>query len=774
MLKEFVVRASFSLIFVLVTLVGIAQGTIRGAAIDKDSGEPAIFVNVYLDGTNYGVTTDLQGFYTLNKIPAGTYTIVATSMEYEASKSQIVVVDNRIVTKDFTLKKATIELGGAEVTADRDAQQKDSRVSVATIRPQDIKKIPSFGGQPDLVQVLQVLPGFVSTGDQGGQLYIRGGSPVQNKVLLDGMVIYNAFHSIGLFSVFDTDIISNADVYTGGFGAEFGGRISSVMNITTKDGNKKRLSGSAGISPFGAKLTLEGPLKKLGDDGSSISYILSAKTSYLEESSKLLYTYVDEDGLPFNYTDLYGKITLGSKAGSKVSLFGFNFSDDVRYQALSKLNWNNYGGGGKFFVVPGGSPVLISGYLSTSRYKINLEEENLEPRFSGVNSSNFGLDFKYSLRDDEILYGVQGTTFKTSYQTFNALGIRAEQEENTTEFGLYFKYKLTHGKLIFEPSIRGHYYGSLSVFSPEPRLAAKFKFNERLRIKMAAGIYSQNLIAANSDRDVVNLFYGFLAGPENLQDEFVMPNGETREVKDPLQRASHAILGFEFDITEKINLNVEGYVKKFGQVTNTNRNKLFPDTPEYSEVSDALKKDFVIESGLAKGVDVVIKYEEKYTYLWFVYSLGDVDRWDGFQWYDPVFDRRHNINFVASQAFGKKHDWEVNVRWNFGSGLPFTQTQGFYQPVSIDEGIGSDYLAQNPDELGITYGGLNEGRLPTYHRLDISLHKSFKFGERVSLDVSAGVTNVYSRANVFYVNRVTNEVVEQLPFMPSIGLDFKF
>ena len=128
-----------------------------------------------------------------------------------------------------------------------------------------MKKIPSFGGQPDLVQALQVLPGFISTGDQGGQLYIRGGSPIQNKVLLDGMIVYNAFHSIGLFSVFDSDVIANADVYTGGFGAKFGGRISSVMDIKTRDGNKMKTQGRVGASPFGAKLTLEGPLKKLND-----------------------------------------------------------------------------------------------------------------------------------------------------------------------------------------------------------------------------------------------------------------------------------------------------------------------------------------------------------------------------------------------------------------------------------------------------------------------------------------------------------------------------
>src|SRR5690606_13999774 len=135
-------------------------------------------------------------------------------------------------------------------------------MSVVKISPKEIKQLPTIGGEADLAQYLQVLPGVVFTGDQGGQLYIRGGSPVQNKVLMDGMIVYNPFHSIGLFSVFETDIIRNADVYTGGFTAEYGGRISSIMDTTTRDGNSKYFGGKVGFSPSGAKLLLEGPLKK--------------------------------------------------------------------------------------------------------------------------------------------------------------------------------------------------------------------------------------------------------------------------------------------------------------------------------------------------------------------------------------------------------------------------------------------------------------------------------------------------------------------------------
>ena len=669
-----------------------------------------------------------------------------------------------------------ISLGSAEVSADRQEQQTKVNMSVETIRPADLKKIPSFGGQPDLVQALQVLPGFISTGDQGGQLYIRGGSPIQNKVLLDGMIIYNAFHSIGLFSVFDSDVIANADIYTGGFGAKFGGRISSIMDIKTRDGNKQKIQGMVGASPFGAKITLEGPLRKMNESGGGISYILSMKHSYLEQTSKVLYDYINEDGqgLPFNYTDLYGKISFSGGNGSKLSVFGFDFSDQVSYQALSDLRWSNVGAGGNFTVVPSGSAILMNGHFAASQYEIRLKEDGLEDRFSSVNGFNFGLDFKYVLGEDDVQYGLEIVGMETNFQTFNPLGVQVGQIENTTEFAGYVDYRIHRGRLILNPGMRMQYFSSLARFRPEPRLGVKFKVSERLRLKAAAGLYSQNVISSNSDRDVVNLFYGFLSGPENLQNNLITSEGEVQEVVHSLQTAQHLISGFEFDLTERLNLNVEGYFKNFTQLTNPNRNKLFADNAANADVPEVLRKDFIVETGKAYGVDVVLKYEERFTYIWLVYGYGNVDRWDGFRWYDPVFDRRHNVNLVVSQGLGREGDWEVSARWNLGSGLPFTQTQGFYQPPNVIDGIATDYVVSNSNDLGIQFAGLNEGRLPAYHRLDMSIRREFEFENGQTLEGSAGVTNLYSRDNVFYVNRVTGERVDQLPFLPSISVDWHF
>ncbi len=768
------VRALFVGLFIVNGGWILAQATIRGFVTDKSTGEPAIFVTVSLEGTSYGVTTDVTGYYTLSKIPAGTYTINVSSVEFETKTQTVTLEGTKVVTVNFQVSPKVTELQGVEISAEQAERKTEVKMSVETLRPVDIKRIPSFGGQQDIVQALQVLPGFVSTGDQGGQLYIRGGSPVQNKVLLDGMIIYNAFHSIGLFSVFDTDIIANADVYTGGFTGEFGGRISSVMDITTRDGNKKEFRGKFGASPFGAKLLLEGPIKKLGENGGGISYVVSAKRSYLEQSSKLFYNYIDDAGLPFNFTDIYGKLSFGGQGGSKFNLFGFSFNDDVRFQALSDLNWYNVGGGMNFVVVPPGSPVLISGQAAFSEYSINIAEENLPDRTSTIGGFNFGLDFKYILGEDDIKYGIEIVTLTTDFETFNPLGVRIEQEDSNTELAGYFAYKKTAGKWLIQPSLRLQYYGSLSFLSPEPRLGLKYNASEVFRLKGAVGRYSQNLMQANSDRDVVNLFVGFLTAPRDLQRELTLPDGSTRDINNSLQTANHFILGFEYDFTEKFNVNVEGYIKDFRQVTNLNRNKLFPDNFANADVPEALRKDYLVETGISNGVDFLFKWNEKHSSFWLVYSLAKVNRWDGFITYAPVFDRRHNVNLVVSQAFGKDRKYEVSCRWNLGSGFPFTQTQGYFQAPNVSGGIGADFINTNSPELGVVYGELNQGRLPAYHRLDLNLRRTWDFSRRVKMEANAGVTNVYSRENIFYFNRVTNDRVNQLPILPSLGIDITF
>jgi len=763
-------KTLFSIFLVFIMVYGMAQtGSIRGFVYAKESGEPILYTNVYLQRTTYGAATDVNGYYNIPRVPVGNYTLMVSNLGYDTLRIEITVKAGEILTKNLYLTESSLLLESFSVTAERIEAQTETRTSVVKITPRQIRQLPSVGGQPDLAQYLQVLPGVIFTGDQGGQLYIRGGSPIQNKVLLDGMVIYNPFHSIGLFSVFETDIIRTADIFTGGFGAEFGGRISSIMNITTRDGNRTRFGGKFGATTFGSNLLLEGPLSKPKENNMSpSSFIFSVKQSYLAQSSKLFYSYIDTAGLPFNFTDFYGKASFTAPNGSKLNLFAFNFNDNVSYRGFSDFEWSNFGLGTNFILIPEASTTLIRGNFAYSNYEISLMEGDLPPRTSEINGFNMGLNFTYFLVDDEINYGIEMLGFKTDFNFFNALNRKIEITQNTTELAGYVKYKKIIGNLLLEPSFRAHYYASLSAFSPEPRLAFKYNLTEDIRFKAAAGLYSQNLISATSDRDVVNLFYGFLSGPESLPSKF---DGE--DVTHKLQKSRHIIVGTELDVIKNLSINIEGYFKDFPQLTIINRDKVFDDTGDNWEIPDRLKKDFIIETGTARGIDLSLKYELRNLYFWAVYSLSYIDRYDGVFEYKPHYDRRHNMNFVGTYVWGDKKAWEFSARWNLGSGFPFTKTQGYYESLDFSDGINTDYTSTN-GALGVLYADYNTGRLPYYHRLDINLKRKFKLSKDANFEVNAGVTNVYNRKNIFYFDRVKHERINQLPLMPSIGMFLTF
>jgi len=747
-------------ILLLMTILAIAQtGDIRGFVYDNDNGEPVLFATVYLSGTNYGATTDINGFFNIAKIPAGTYTLTCTYVGYDSTGVVVDLKAGRIVNQSLYMAQSSTQLSEIKVTAKREEARSDVKISTIKVTPKDIKSIPGTGGQADLAQYLQVLPGVIFTGDQGGQLYIRGGSPIQNKILLDGMTIYNPFHSIGFFSVFETEIIRNVEVLTGGFSADYGGRVSAVIDITSRDGNKKRFGGLVGANPFQANVLLEGPIVKLDEDsGTSASFIVTGKHSYLEQTSKSLYSYIDSTGLPFSFTDVYGKVSLTSKTGSKLNLFGFNFRDNVDISNTSNLDWITYGGGTNFKLIPNYSRTIIGGNFAYSKYDITLNETGEEPRESSINSFEIGFDVTSYGKDSEFNAGIELEGPSTAFSFTNGLGNNIEENAYNTNFAGFAKYKKRLGGLVLEPSMRVQYYASISSFSFEPRLGMKVNITDGLRFKFAGGIFSQNLISAVNERDIVNLFVGFLSSPSQVDAP-----GTSQKADFRYQRSIHAIGGVEIDLLDNLELNIEPYYKYFPQLINVNRNKLNPSDPNYST-----------EEGDAYGVDFLLRYDTKSLFLWAAYSFGFVSRDDGEQVYPTHFDRRHNINLVGNYKFGAKRLWEAGVRWNIGSGFPFTLTQGFYEDNNFEDGINTDYVSDNGD-LGIIYSDdRNSGRLPYYHRMDVSLKRTIEFSKYLKLDIYASATNIYDRENIFYFDRVRYERVNQLPLLPSMGMTVSF
>ncbi len=732
---------------------------LRGFVYEKNTSEPIMFANVILKGIDNkdvlkGAATDVNGLYNLTSLETGNYKLIVTYIGYDTTEYNIFIKTGEVKTKNIEIAKSSVKLNEVKISGERLEMKTEVKAASIKITSQDLKIIPSIGGEPDLAQYMQIIPGVVFTGDQGGQLYIRGGSPIQNKVLLDGMTIYSPFHSIGLFSVFDSDIIRTTDVYTGGFGAEYGGRISSIMDIKTVDGGKK-LSGKLSSNTFGSKILVKGPISK----NKRSSFILSAKTSYLDKTSEILYKepilFFDDKGLPYSFTDLYSKISFQGSNGSKLSVFGFNFQDKVNYENVSKLNWTSTGIGSQFTLLPNGSPILIEGNIAYSNYLIELNEIAYPLRSSSISGFDMGLDFTSFPEKGKLKYGFDIHGFSTDFTTYNSINQRVDQDENTTEFSSYFNYQFKSIRWIFEPGLRLQYYGKLGT-SLEPRVGVKYIASEKFRLKLAAGNYSQNILSTSSDRDVVSLFNGIISSPENIK------NNDGSDLMQKFQKSQHLIFGIEFDLNQEIDVQIEGYIKDFSQLSNINRNRIDEDDPE-----------FITESGIAKGIDFLLKYKKNNIYLWTVYSYGYINRKYNNLIYNPNFDRRHNINFVSSYKYGKNKTWKTDLRWNLGSGFPFTQTQGFYEQISFSDGINTDYNSENGN-LGIIYSNLNEGRLPYYHRLDLSTSKNIKFNEKSSLEISASITNIYNRENIFYFNRIKNERINQLPFMPSVGLNFLF
>lgn len=783
-MKRFVLGILLAM-YISGNLLAQHSASVKGFVYDKSTGEPIPFSNVYLKGTSLGANTDLNGFFNITRIPAGDYVLFVTNLEYDTLQEKINIAAGAIVNKKFYVHKGGIALQEVEVSTKSTEKIENTSVAIQKIDPIVINKLPSIG-EPDIAQYLQVLPGVVFTGDQGGQLYIRGGLPVQNKVLLDGLVVYNPFHSIGLFSVFDTEIMKNASVYSAGFGSEYGGRTSSIMDVSTRDGNKKYATAKVSASMFGAKAVVEGPFVKLKEYGNtSASYILSAKHSYLPQTSKVFYPYANANGLPFYYTDLYGKASINTTGGSKISVFGFNFTDKVDYSNIASFAWQNIGVGTNFVLVPNASNILIEGVFAYSKYHIGYKNPLLETdsKASDVSSVNTGFNFVKFFGIQELKYGFEGIITTTSYDVKNPYYAVINLSRSTTDVAAYVKHKFIdkNRKVVFEPGFRLQYYATLGYLSPEPRASVKVNVSKKIRFKGAAGLYSQTLMSANSDRDIVNLFYGFINAPESqdLSNTYLNKNGVSQNVNSSIQKANHLVSGVELDLFKHFELDLEVYQKFFNQIINVNRDKIYDDNTTNTNRPDEYKKNFVVEQGRARGFDVVVKYDRKRFYFWAVYSLTYNERWVGnnatgkVTSYPPNFDRRHNINLVSSYIFGKKKNWEVNCRWNFGTGFPFTQTQGYINQLNPAGNINYNFNTANGN-LNYIPAALNGGRLPDYHRLDIGMKYKYHLSEKSVFELNFGATNAYNRANVFYVDRFTFKRINQLPIMPNLSMNINF
>jgi hypothetical protein len=770
---------AITLIFALLSSLSSFAQSIKGFVYDKETGEPVLYANVVIVDSKVGTSTDVNGYYSLTNLKPGSHQIQASFVGYRSSIVNIELKKGKTVTKNIYLEPDNM-LGAIELSDELEVKRTETTVSKIKITPQEIKRLPSIGGQADLAQYVQVIPGVVFTGDQGGQLYIRGGSPIQNLVLLDGMTIYAPFHSIGFSSVFDTELIKSTEIYTAAFGAEYGERMSSVMDIKTRDGNRRRLSGRIGINTFGAGISLQGPLSKRKEDGlAGTSFVMSAKTSYIDQTSKSIYKYALRDGessIPFVYNDFYAKITSTSKSGSKASAFGFSFNDQVNYSSQTNFDWKARGGGGNLLaILPNSLSILnfnvtYSGFEMTETGKEKNEDGVLEdksPKTSSIEEFKLKFDIGRNIDDNKsykfgVLLGFGTTDFEFKNKSLSNFKL----SDNTDILGAYYKFKYNSTLWVVEPSVRMNYYVRLQAPTIEPRLSIKYNATDVFRLKGSAGLYSQNLIAANNGRQVVNLFNGFTSSPKDVPTTFLGEN-----VNSQIQKAWHGVFGFEWDINDKLEANVEGFYKDNYQLVNINLDKI-NKTESVAHYPDYRFTEFVYEKGRALGVDVSLKYSAKRFNVNTSYSISKVEFTNEEYTYAPFFDRRHNLNITTGYYLDKEKTLSLDGRFNYGTGFPFPQIIGSYTGVDLTD-IGNDYITVNGDNIKVS-DRPDSGRLPAYARLDLSLTKTWVLGKQQKLETNFTITNALNRKNIFYYDKQSEERVNQLPIFPSFGASWSF
>lgn len=747
---------------------GVIQGQtaiVKGFVYDDGNGEPIPHVAILLKGTGMGISTDENGFFSFKNVRPGRYMLEARSLAYFQMQELVEAKAGEATQIVFRLTRQVVNIEQATVTARQEMYKERNVSSVHRLTSATIDRIPSFMAKPDLAEYLQVIPGVITTGDKGGQLYFRGGTPVQNLTLLDGMTIINPFHSIGFVSVFDTDILQTVDVYTSGFGASYGGRVSSVMDIKTRAGNRNNYSGKVSVSTFGYGVLFEGPLRKLADkDPSSSSLLISQKRSFIDASQPILAPYLDSIGIPFSYNDLFAKYTIRNDEGDQFDLSAFHFRDRANYSGVMQSSWQNTGVRAKYTYSPRLSSSLWESQMAISEYNGLLQEEDFTPRETRYGSVDIHLVNSHFSEVFDWKAGFGFTSYATSHEFLGLDSLMKRDRLYTMDADLFLDTKIKLERWLIEPGLHFRLYTNYFNFLLEPRLRARYLLNEFFTLNFSGGLYSQELISTMSDEDVIKTFQGFRIGVSNVQNYFF---GEWESNR--IQRAWHLSSGIQWIPNAYFRMTTELYVKDFFRLLNYNRNKIYPDRNPFTQKEQYYRKDYLFEQGWAYGLDLLMDYNKDPFSFWMAYSFGFVSREDEQIRYNPHFDRRHNLNVLGGLQFGKDKKYDLKIRWNIGSGFPFTQTNGIFENLTLmGQSLRQDVMANG--SVGVWYGELNGGRLPWYHRLDISVHREWKFKNGRGLKVSAGVINAYNRANVFYFDRTEYERVNQYPIMPGFGM----
>lgn len=750
---------SVLMLLILFTLPGFAgMVTLSGYLKDKASGEALIGATVYIPQLKTGVITNPYGFYSVT-VPQGSYAITFTYIGYQP-QSPVINLDQ---SKELNvlLEEDTRQLEEVVITSEAKNRNVESlQMSMEKVQVKMIKKLPSFMGEVDIIKSITLLPGIQNGGEGSSGLYVRGGGPDENLMILDEAPVYNASHLLGFFSVFNSDAIKDVQVYKGGIPAEYGGKASSVIDIRMKDGNSQKLGVSGGIGNISSRLTVEGPIIK-----DKWSFIMSGRRTYADWLGRMIGLEELKDNRLYFY-DLNLKTSMEINDKNRLYLSAYTGDDYFKAGESIYMRWGNLTSTVRWNHLFS-NKLFSNTSLIYSRYNYNLGvPEGSADEFdwrSQISDYNFKQDFSWYLNSKNkltlgfnVIYhhfepgqieAGEGSYFSdirlTNYNALdNSVYVSNEQSIGprlTLRYGLRYSYfqQIGKGKVTRyanpeqpnEDEVTGeNEYGAGTLIPPayhnlEPRMALKYQLSPQSSIKASYNRMAQNLHLISNTNSPTPLDIWL---PSNT---YIKP-----------LIANQVGLGYFRNFKENMfETSAEVYYKKMDHVID------YKDGAELF-LNENLETELLHGSGYAYGLELYTKKQEGRLTGWVSYTLSKSMRQvpginEGKE-YPSSYDRTHNVSVVSNYDLSKR--WNVSSTWIFSTGNPTSY------PVAKYEVQGNSIYY---------YADRNSNRIPDYHRLDVSVTYDFKKNERkkVKQSLNFAIYNVYARRNAYSVTFRQNE-----------------
>lgn len=781
MLKTFTLFFS-ALFFFLFSLSAQETYTVSGTVRDGESGETLIGATVSVPARDVGTITNEYGFYSFTVAGGDSLSIIYSYVGFQSHTRKILL--DRNISLDVELGSG-VQLDEVVVKANSFEEQLNStEMSVEVITTKEARLIPVLLGESDILKTIQLKPGIPSGSEGTTGLFVRGGGSDQNLIVLDEAVVYNANHLFGFFSTFNTDAVKDLKIYKGGFPAQYGGRLSSVIDVKLKEGNNKKLAGSGGIGLIASRLTVEGPIQK-----EKSSFIVSGRRTYVDLLTRGVNRAnegnEDYDPIPnYYFYDLNTKINFQFGEKDRLFLSGYFGRDVFGFDGDFfdfNFDWGNATGTARWNHVF--NPKLFANTTFTySDYQYNITNRLTGFNFevgSNIRDANFKSDFYWALNNQHTFrFGANLTRHQFSVGRLQAgtddglINFSAGQEFAALEGGLYFsddwsvsdRLKINYGLRLSGFNNENQTYAGL-----EPRFSSRYILTERLSLKASyARMYQYlHLVASSGITLPTDIWYP-----------------STQQVKP--QRSDQVAAGFSYLLGSRYFLTIEGYYKDQQNVLE------FVDGAQLF-ANDDLEQEFAIGKGRGYGLELSIEKKEGALTGWIGYTLAFVERGEfnllddskrfaqqGY--FSPVFDRRHDLSVVAMYELNRRLSFTATFVYGSGD-LRWLPTGRF----SFGDVSGSDFEPVVPD-----YEERNNYRLPPYHRLDLGAVWRFfpTWGES---DLTFSVINAYDRRNTFFIylepefsevetngntlsfpEKIAAKQVSLFPILPSITWNFKF